>query len=43
MRVYMCGPEFTDDGRTALTGDGGNISSEYQWEETVQVSNDNDE
>lgn len=34
---------FSDDGRTALTGDLGNIDSEYQGEETTQVSNDNDE
>jgi len=43
MRYDSCGPELTDDGRTATEGDGGPIDPEYQWEETVQVSNDEDE
>lgn len=37
MRVFMCGPETTDDGRTVLTGDGGPIDPEYAWEETIDV------
>ncbi len=43
MRVYMNGPDLTEDGRTATSGDGGPIDPEYMWEETVSPSNENDE
>ena len=36
-------PEFSKDGRTALTSDSGHIPPSDQWEETIQVSDENDE
>lgn len=30
-------------GTTVIKGDGGWIGKDYQWEETVQVSDENDE
>lgn len=39
-KIYMCDPKTTDDGRTVLTGDIGDIEPEYQWEETVNVDPD---
>lgn len=40
MKICMCYPQTTDDGRTVLTGDGGDIKPEYQWEETIDVDSD---
>ena len=48
---WMCGPEdeednspeMSDDGRTALSSDSGPIDPGYQWEETVDVSAEDDE
>lgn len=31
-------PDMTDDNRTALTSDSGNIPTNYQWKETIDVS-----
>ena len=36
-------PTFDDAGRTALTSDRGPIDPDYQWEETVDVSKEDDD
>lgn len=40
LRMYNSDPVFSDDDRTVLTGDSGPIDPEYTWEETVDVSAD---
>ena len=36
-------PWLSDDGQTAITGDSGPIPEEFQWEETVDVSGDDED
>lgn len=43
VRHFKDSPIMTPDGRIALTGDCGDIDPEYMWEETVDVSSDDDD
>ena len=36
-------PWLGNEGQTAITGDSGPISEDYQWEETVDVSKDDND